>query len=402
MFKGKITHDNASCLDVDQERSENGLDGVSIVCYPCLTPLPEPVAVWTRIQIQRLKLKTAPASPPLFRFSPVSADNGFRMKGYWIWCPSIIRASDGMWHMFASRWPQTLPFHPGWLVASEIVRAVAHHPEGPYTFAEVIFPARGPEYWDGRSTHNPTIRFHAGKYYLFYMGSTHPLADYHPGEILSPREPRCIAAQSMKRIGLAWADSLEGPWHRSDAPLLPTRPGTFYSFLTSNPAPVFHEDGKVTLVFKARAYRGDSMGPMEIGVAQATKAEGPYKVHPEPIFSANRYGEIEDPFLWREGSGFKMIAKDMTGHLCGQAGAGTALHSSDAIHWKVSDPATAYFRRIDWKDGGFSEGSMERPFLLVGENGKPSHLCAAISNGTNAFSNATETRDVVLPLNTDD
>src|SRR5215217_7444136 len=101
----------------------------------------------------------------LLKFAAIDRENGFRMDGYWIWCPSIIRDDQGLYHMFASRWPDWLPMHPGWLTNSEVVRATATRPEGPYQFAEVVLPAREPEYWDGRSTHNPTVRFHAGRYY---------------------------------------------------------------------------------------------------------------------------------------------------------------------------------------------------------------------------------------------
>ena len=76
--------------------------------------------------------------------------------------------------MFVSRFPKKLPFHPGWMVASEIVHAVSDIPQGPYRFSDIALPARGAQYWDGRSTHNPRILKQNGKYYLIYMGSTQP------------------------------------------------------------------------------------------------------------------------------------------------------------------------------------------------------------------------------------
>lgn len=86
---------------------------------------------------------------------PAPRGGGFRMEGYWVWCGSVVQGEDGKFHMFASRWPKTLPMHPGWMTASEIVRADSDTPEGPYRFCEVALPARGAEYWDGRCTHNP-------------------------------------------------------------------------------------------------------------------------------------------------------------------------------------------------------------------------------------------------------
>ena len=50
------------------------------------------------------------------------------------------------------------------------------------------------------------------------------------------------------------ADSPYGPWKRLDEPILKTQPGTFYSFLTSNPSPIIQEDGSVLMIFKGRHY----------------------------------------------------------------------------------------------------------------------------------------------------
>jgi len=91
------------------------------------------------------------------RMLPAPVGGGFRMEGYWVWCGSVIKGEDNRYHMFASRWPKSQPMHPGWLSLSEIVRASSDTPEGPYQFEEVVLPARGAEYWDGRMTHNPQI-----------------------------------------------------------------------------------------------------------------------------------------------------------------------------------------------------------------------------------------------------
>ncbi len=66
-----------------------------------------------------------------FNLLPAPMGGGFRMEGYWVWCGSVVKDEEGRFHMFASCWPTWLPMHPGWIVASEIVRAVADTPEGP-------------------------------------------------------------------------------------------------------------------------------------------------------------------------------------------------------------------------------------------------------------------------------
>jgi len=328
---------------------------------------------------------------------PAPVNGGLRMDDYWVWCGSAVQGEDGKFHLFASRWPKWLPMHPGWLVKSEIIRAAAVAPEGPYTFEEVVLPARGAEYWDGRSTHNPHIIKYKGKYLLFYMGSTHPLPEPLPGDGYDQQDPRCIVARANKRIGLAVADSVLGPWKRLEAPIVSTRPGKFDSFLTSNPAPCVEEDGSVLLIYKARQYEGNVHGLMTLGVARAAHYEGPYQVMSEhPLFPADVH--LEDPFVWRGENGYEMIAKDMEGHWSGEKYGGIRAYSADGLNWKLHEEPFAYSRTIQWDDGVTRQmGNLERPFLLF-QDGKPTHLFAATSDGTRGFYDATSTWNMVIPL----
>ncbi|WP_218061021.1 glycoside hydrolase family protein [Bacillus sp. FJAT-26390] len=332
------------------------------------------------------------------RMLPAPRSGGFKMEGYWVWCGSVVKGEDDRFHMFASRWPMTVPMHPGWLLASEIVRAVSDTPEGPYVFQEIVLPARGAEYWDGRSTHNPHIVKHNGVYLLYYMGTTHPLPEPVPGMECGLGDPRTIVARSNKRVGLAVSDSVFGPWRRSDAPLLPTRPGRFDSYLTSNPAPCVREDGSVLLIYKARRHEGNDFGQMTIGVAEAEHWSGPYKVMSEdPVFPPAEF-HIEDPFIWQTEEGYSLIAKDMDGTLGGEKHGGIQASSKDGLQWALSEQPQAYSRTVRWDDGTVQTmGSMERPFLLF-QNGKPTHLFAAAADGPGGFQKASQTWNMVIPL----
>jgi len=278
------------------------------------------------------------------------------------------------------------------------VHATAKTPEGPFQFRDVALPPRGAQYWDGRSTHNPKILRYKDTYVLFYMGSTHPFADPKPEE-LTLASHWTVLARANKRIGVATAKSPFGPWQRRDAPVLDTKPGTFYSFLTSNPAPWIEADGSTLMVFKARAYkdRFPYQGDMTIGVARAPHFEGPYTVvTPEPIFSLEKNAEVEDPFIWKDTAGFHMLAKDQRGKLTGENHGGLLAHSRDGVAWTVDKAPLAYSRTVTWTDGTVQTmGQMERAFALV-QNGVITHMFFAVMDGPGGFEHGTRSWDMVV------
>ena len=324
----------------------------------------------------------------------------FESEGYWVWGSSVIKGNDGKYHMFVSRFPKSLPFHPGWMVASEIVHAISDTPEGPYKFSDIALPARGAQYWDGRSTHNPRILEYQNKYYLIYMGSTHPFANPTYDQ-LTLDSPWCTVGRSNKRIGLAIADSPYGPWKRFDEPILKTKPNTFYSFLVSNPSPIIQEDGSVMMIFKGRTYVGDDkFSDMALGMAYAPSIEGPYTVlnNGQPIFQVDGQGEAEDPFLWKDSRGYHAIFKDHVAKFTGEKGGGVMAHSPNGIQWTIDKDPKAYSRTVEWEDGKVEmQGQLERPFLLF-ENGKATHAFFATMNGAGGFDNATQSWNMVIPI----
>lgn len=289
------------------------------------------------------------------RMLPAPINGGFKMEGYWVWCGSVVKGEDGRYHMFSSRWPKDVPMHPGWLLRSEVVRASADTPVGPFQFEEVILSARGAQYWDGLMAHCPMITKQGDTYVLYYTGTTHPFAPNQGSE------GKVTAARANKRIGILTSKSVFGPWERREAPIMQTRPGYFDNFLLSNPAPCVLEDGQVYLMYKTRSYSTDSAcahSHMMFGMARADSYAGPYRrLRDTPVFPEN--AELEDPFIWHEEDGFHMMAKDMIGNL-------------------------------------------ERPFILF-EDGKPTHVYFATSDGDEetGFVGAQNTWNMVIPLKQD-
>ncbi|WP_400191765.1 glycoside hydrolase family protein [Hymenobacter sp. B81] len=294
------------------------------------------------------------------------------MEGYYVWCTSPIYGHDGRVHVFFSRWPQQKGMG-GWLNSCEIARAVADSPAGPFVYQETVLAPRGPGFWDATTCHNPHVQLVDGKYCLFYMGTSN-------------------GKTNTKRIGLATAERLEGPWTRPDAPLLePGAEGAWDDHCTTNPAFVKHE-GRYWLYYKSwntRDYVTSThptiRGNRKYGLAVAERLEGPYVKHPaNPVIDFSRLGhnkQFEDAFVWHENGKFQLLARDMGVY---DHEVGLLLESRDGIAWtypKIAyralreyvqePPAPANLKRY---------GRLERPQLLM-RNGKPAYLFGASQGG---------------------
>eukprot|EP00965_Chrysotila_dentata_P066145 2189766-Pleurochrysis_carterae.AAC.1 len=186
------------------------------------------------------------------RNSEAVLHGGLQLSGYFVWGGSVVYGEDGRYHMFASRWPAVLG-GSAWVTSSEVVHASASRPEGPFDFHGPALPRRGSEFWDGMSTHNPTVVWdaHARLYRLFYTGMRYAFAPPADGPFLNRTEYE--TAWNSKRVGVASASSVYGPWRREATPLLMPRPGHWDAAITSNPAAVIFSSGRTVLFYKSIA-----------------------------------------------------------------------------------------------------------------------------------------------------
>lgn len=292
-------------------------------------------------------------------------------ENYYVWCCAPILDEDGKVHLFYSRWPQQYGMG-GWIHKSEIAHAVADKPDGPYTYLEtVIMPREG--YFDATSCHNPHIKYIDDTYYLFYMGNSD-------------------SSVYTKRIGMAKSKSLDGPWERTDAPILEVgSEGDWDDCNTTNPAFIIHPGGEAWLYYKSwnkKDYKNES-GPIranrKYGLAIADKIEGEYKRAKEnPIIDFSKYGEnkqVEDAFIYIEDGRFKMLMRDM-GYF--DHFVGLIFDSEDGINW--SEPKIAWFGAEAYLHEPPAAkhlkryGRFERPQLLM-KDGKPAYIFVAMQGG---------------------
>jgi predicted GH43/DUF377 family glycosyl hydrolase len=316
----------------------------------------------------------AQSSDMLFRDRLMQAPlaGGFKMDGYWVWCGSVIKGEDGKYHMFASRWPHSLSFQPHWLTNSEIVRAVADKPEGPYVFQEVVLPPRGDQYWDGKMTHNPAIRKVGDTYLLYYTGTTYE-GDMPTQETqLQNDSPKKLDAHRHERIGLATSKSVLGPWTRPNKPILDVNPDSWDKYLVSNPAPVVMPDGKIYLFYKGV----EKLRKHAIGLAIADNFLGEYKRVGTKPFDLGV--DAEDPFIWFEDGKYHAIMLDFARKYSDKE-----LYyavSLDLSHWTAEKDPVAVSKNLLWDDGKRRKmNSTERPHVLI-ENGKSTHIFFATGN----------------------
>jgi hypothetical protein len=335
------------------------------------------------------------------RLQPAPKGGGYIEEDYWVWCGSVAQGEDARYHMFASRWPKSVPFVPNWVTNSEVVRASADRPEGPYAFEEVVLPPRAGA-WDATMTHNPTIHYHDGTWILFYIGVAIELdgSDAPINRAASTTEYH--QAFLKKRTGIATAPHITGPWTRRDQPILEPRPDHWDKDIISNPAPAIRPDGSVVMLYKSTRNRHSTTPKpaLMLGVAGADHWSGPYRrLADHPIDQLNGvHADIEDPYIWWQDDHFEAVFKDMTGEICGSFYGGVHAWSADGITWETAPDPLAYTRDVLWDDGTTThQGMFERPELLI-QNGRPTHLFAATGPGAGGHQNMERSWNMVIPL----
>ncbi len=187
---------------------------------------------------------------------------------YHVWGCSPIIGPQGNTHLFVARWPVAAQFDPGWYTDCEIARYVSEKPEGPFTFKEVVLQGTGTATWDKVAPHNPTIHRVGTQYALLYIANTGKNfpASQKIGMLVS--KSLDVPWKKVGKDGLILAPP-ENPaiWSCSSVVGL------------NNPALLHHPDGRFFLYYKAMR-AGDVR---RMGVAIAENLEGPYIHHHAPL-----------------------------------------------------------------------------------------------------------------------
>lgn len=258
------------------------------------------------------------------------------MDGYILWCSSVIKVND-TYQMVASRWPAQYGLG-GWTKYSECVRATSTNLFGPYEFKEIVLQKRTNN-WDNSRVHNVKIVKDGTKFVIFYINSAN-------------------------QTGYAVADSITGPWTRSDA----------WVIRASNPAPLVRSDGSLYVFCRLR----DGAG-VNRGIAfTATTYKGPYTAIADGENLLPNGGELEDPTIWRANDQYNILLNDWKGHATGTIKAGAQYFSKDGVHYTLVSHEPVFTKTVNYDDGTSETfARRERPFIYVNEKGEALALFTA-------------------------
>ncbi|MCD6355272.1 MAG: family 43 glycosylhydrolase, partial [Prolixibacteraceae bacterium] len=223
--------------------------------------------------------------------------------------PSTIIKVNGKYYVYYTRSPKT-PAPVGYDKATKTLPATtwdlcniyyATSTDGKNWQEEGLAVSRGHEgKFDDRSVFTPDIMVYKGKYYLYYQAVKFP-----------------YKRRTKNVIGMSWADSPDGPWHRYSKPVLVPGEagewegdednrsmiksfGAFDSQKVHDPNLIIRE-GKIWMYYKAHPMGVGSKikkpyPDFSMGVAIAEKPEGPFVKHPLNPISASGHEAVVWPY----------------------------------------------------------------------------------------------------------
>ncbi|MFJ4037564.1 RICIN domain-containing protein [Microbacterium sp. NPDC090007] len=269
---------------------------------------------------------------------PRDQSNGLEDKtlANWVyWDGGIIKGSDGKYHMFASRWPES-EGHEAWRYDSYAVSAVSDNLYGPYTDQGLMWPDV-----DGGHGHNVTpVQLKDGTYAVTISGFSDARVFTSP--------------------------SLNGPWTPQGQVQVASGPYSSTFNTGGNFRTILGPDGKYHAIVNG------------FQTAVADNVVGPYTVQNPPLFSSiagSPTDDMEDPLIWYSGGLYHVIFNSWS--------AKKAYHytSTDGATGWTLQPGVAYDANVDfttYTDGTKNHwAKLERPSMYL-ENGVPKAMTFAV------------------------
>ena len=264
------------------------------------------------------------------------------------WGGNVLPDAAGTFHLFVAEMALNCSL-AAWERNSLITHATAAAPEGPYLRQGTAVGVWG---------HNPQVlRLRDGSYALFHIGTGEggsPENCTWPGTA-APSAPAPPPGGATVHV----AASLNGPW--TPFPGVPP---------CNNPAPLLHPNGTLYLACNSKS------------LLSAPALQGPWTTVPSPTFvnrsSGAPVGAYEDCFLWIDPRGawhaLFHVYQEVVEPSCANSNVSAHAFSQDGLEWHFS-PVQPYTTRVELEDGtSFITPTRERPKLLFGADGEPTHL----------------------------
>jgi len=327
-----------------------------------------------------------------------------------VWGSTVVKGEDGKYHMLYSTWEcgDTIPaFSNSWVLHSKIAYAVSDYPDRDFKIQKIVLQGRALDgdttAWDAQMVSNPHLKKFNGKYYLYYIGSVDP--GIQPVGSKGEKVNKRNRVQQFQKIGViefnSFEDLLSGNFKRPDIPILSPRtrvkPDNIVeqspegtkpkpdNIIVVNPAVVQRpSDGKYLLYFKGNFYDPHWRGIH--GVAISDSPTGPFTATDHFVFDIKmkngKVASAEDPYVWFHNTHerFYAVFKDFSGKIT-EGNPGLAmLESLDGLKWTKPDNPFFMKKEVILTTGDtIKVNRLERPQLLIDENGNPEVLYSACS-----------------------
>ena len=267
---------------------------------------------------------------------PRDVQNGLEdptIKQWCYWDGKIIKAPDGKYHLFASRWDQSKGHYAWW--SSVAVHAVSDNVNGPYVDKGPCWPDN-----QGGKGHNVTALELPDKTYAVVVSET------RPGDVFVSK-------------------SLDGPWQLKGSIQVVANEFSDQGKM-SNVSMMIRPDGDFEIVPRSGAILISKDGIL-----------GPYTVQGPSVYAkvdGLSLENLEDPVVWFSGGLYHIVVNSWS--------ARKAYHlvSVDGITgWKLQglayDPTADFIRYTNGTVNHWNK--IERPNVLI-ENGHVTHFTFAV------------------------
>ena len=300
---------------------------------------------------------------------PRDVQNGLEDSDLDQWCywdGRIVKGDDKLYHLYASRWPQSSSHDRGWKIDSKAIHAVSENVMGPYKDLGLVYPS----WQDGKGHNIIGLKMHDGRYAVVSSEIT-------PGDVFvsdSPDGPfQWLGQIKWDANGFDPGLARYNDNGRMSNVKILLRPDGKYMIIPRTTAPMLSEDGIL----------------------------GPYKVMGKPVYS--RYPDLpqtrnEDPTVWYSGDMYHIVYNHWPSK--------TSYHftSNDGINdWTYRGIA---FKKDESKIFRYTDGTVndwefiERPTAYV-ENGHVTHFIFSVIDvhkGNDGGSDNHGSKIVVVPF----